>query len=119
MAVLNQPRLRQQRFVAVIAAIALTFDHGACAWAEDAKDVRAGQELALRVCSPCHVAAQPSVPTFAEIARGSHVSPEALGTFLRATHSNVSHPGAMPHIDLTDEQIRLISDYLASLREAK
>ena len=116
---LNQPMLRQRRFAAVFAAIVLTFDHGACAGAEDAKDVRAGQELALRVCSPCHIVAQPSGPTFAEIAKGSHASLEALRTFLRTSHSSVSHPATMPHLDLTAEQIRLISDDLASLREAK
>jgi mono/diheme cytochrome c family protein len=116
---LNQPKLRRQRFTVAILAIALTTGHGACAWAEDAKDVRAGEDLASKICSPCHVVIKPSGPSFAEIAKGSHASSESLRTFLRTTQNSVSHPGAMPNLDLTAEQIRLISEYLASLREAK
>ncbi len=98
------------------------------AWADEASDVRAGQELAERACSPCHVVAPQAVegrlsgsaaPSFAEIAKAGKAALESLGAFLRSTHNSVSHPGAMPSPELTEKQIRLISAYMATLRQAK
>jgi hypothetical protein len=58
-------------------------------------------------------------PTFAEIANGGHAAPDTLLAFLRSTHSDVSHPGAMPNPGLTERQIDQISAYLGSLRATK
>ena len=61
----------------------------------------------------------PSGPSLEEIAKGSKAAPEALRIFLLSTQSNVGHPGSMPNPKLTEDQIRLISAYLSSLRNAK
>lgn len=96
--------------------------------ADNAKDIRAGEALAMKACLPCHVipshpsqqqASPPSGPPFEEIAKGSKAAPEALRVFLLSTRSNVSHPGAMPNPGLTEDEIPLISAYLASLRKVK
>lgn len=84
--------------------------------ADESADARAGQELAIKACSPCHVVSAPTGPSFADIAKGQHAEPEALRDFMRSTHSDVSHPGAMPTPELTDGQIEEIAAYLATLR---
>ena len=43
-----------------------------------------------------------------DIAKSEYGSPAPLENFLRSTHSNVSHPGGMPNISLSGEQIRTI-----------
>ena len=88
-------------------------------WADEASDIRSGQALASKVCLPCHVVAERPGPTFAEIAKGGHAAPDTLLAFLRSTHSNVSHPVAMPNPGLTEGQIDQISAYLGSLRATK
>ena len=87
--------------------------------ADDQNNARSGEQLAQELCSPCHLVGQLSGPSFADIARGDRASPDALRDFLRSTHANVSHPGAMPTPDLSDDQIRSIAAYLSSLRGAK
>jgi mono/diheme cytochrome c family protein len=91
--------------------------------ADDAA-ARAGQELAQKKCSPCHVITpsgqsqtHSGAPSFEEIAAGSKRTREALRAFLLSTNSNVSHPGGMPAPRLTEDQIDLIFAYLSSLRE--
>ncbi len=91
----------------------------AVAWADDASDIRAGQDLAAKVCSPCHAVAGPPGLSFAEIAKGTHVAPDALRALLTSTQSDVSHPYAMPNPELTERQIEEISAYLGRLRGAK
>jgi cytochrome c2 len=49
-----------------IVTIAVTIGMCPDAWADEASDIRAGQELASKVCSPCHVVAERPGPTFAE-----------------------------------------------------
>ena len=88
------------------------------AWPDEISDIRAGQELARR-----------SVRRVMSLRSGrgrlSLKSPKAnsrpvtLLAFLRSTHSNVSHPGAMPNPGLTEQQIDQISAYLGSLRTTK
>ena len=87
--------------------------------ADDQNNARSGEQLAQKLCSPCHLVGQLSGPSFADIARGDRASPDALRNFLRSTHANVSHPGAMPNPELSDEQIRSIAAYLSSLRGAQ
>jgi cytochrome c2 len=55
------------------------------ALANEASDVKAGQALAIKVCSPCHVVSQPVGPPFAEIAKGPRAAPDALRNFLHST----------------------------------
>jgi mono/diheme cytochrome c family protein len=110
---------RCARFGPTAATIVATFGLSARAWADEASEARAGQELAAKICSPCHVVGETPGPPFAEIAKGERAAPEALRDFLHATHSNMSHPGAMPNPELTDAQIEEIAAYLATLRAAK
>ena len=114
-------RLSRRRawFTPTVAAIVASFGLTARAWADEASEARAGQELATKVCSPCHVVAETPGPPFSQIAKGERAAPEALRDFLHATHSNMSHPGAMPNPELTEGQIEEISAYLATLRAAK
>jgi mono/diheme cytochrome c family protein len=91
----------------------------------DTKDVQAGRELSLKMCSSCH--AMPSQSSkepalsltgapFPEIAKGSKATHENLRVFLLSTHSNIAHPGGMPRLELTETQIWQIAAYLSSLR---
>lgn len=98
------------------------------AQADDAEAVRAGWALAVKECSSCHVIAAPPIsnhthppvgPSFEVIAKGTKSTPEALRAFLLSTHSNISHPGAMPRPPLTEDQIRLIAAYMSSLRAGR
>jgi mono/diheme cytochrome c family protein len=100
-------------------AIAAALGMGAAAWADEASDIREGQDLAAKVCSPCHAVAAPPGLSFAEIAKGTHAAPDALRALLTSTQSDVSHPYAMPNPELTERQIDEISAYLGSLRGAK
>ena len=100
-------------------AIGATISLCAVACADEASDARAGQDLAIKVCSQCHVVSERVGPPFAEIAKGPHAAPEALRDFLRSTHSDVAHPNAMPAPELTERQIDEIAAYIASLRGAK
>jgi mono/diheme cytochrome c family protein len=87
--------------------------------AEDQNDAHSGEQLAQKLCSSCHLVGQLPGPSFVDLAKGDHASPDTLRNFLRSTHSDVSHPGGMPNPGLSDEQIRSIAAYLSSLRGAK
>jgi mono/diheme cytochrome c family protein len=110
---------RRRTLVGAIMAIAATSDQWTRCWAQEVKDVHAGYELASKVCSPCHVVAPLPGPSFMDIAKSQYGSPAPLENFLRSTHSDVGHPGGMPNISLSREQIRTISAYIGSLREAR
>ena len=101
--------------VAVGAMIVL----GGAAFADEASEVKAGQELAEKICTPCHVVSEKVGSPFPDIAKGDHATPAALRDFLRTTHSDVSHPGAMPTQELTEQEIDELAAYIASLRPAK
>ena len=125
---IGKNRAGQKSFVRAVFVLIATLSFVAAACADDARNIREGKELAMTVCSPCHVIApQPSQqpappppgPSFEEIAKGSKASPETLRIFLLSTQSNVGHPGGMPNPKLTEAQIRLISAYLSSLRNTK
>ncbi len=104
---------------ALVAAGLLLIAGCAGAAAEEAGDVRAGEALAIKACSPCHIVSEREGPPFAQIAKGPHATPNALRDFLRSTHSDVSHLSSMPTPELTEQQIDDIAAYIASLRTAK
>ncbi len=114
------------RLVVIVAGVT-AFCLPALAGPYDVQDVQAGKQLAITVCSPCHYVSSestrkrtslpPGAP-FSDIAKGSKGTHENLRTFLLSTQSNVRHPGAMPFLGLTDQQIWQIAAYLASLRDA-
>jgi hypothetical protein len=109
-------RQRRRISIGAILAIAAMNDQWTGCWAQEVKDVHTGYQLASRVCSPCHLVAPLPGPSFMDIANSEYGSPAPLENFLRSTHSNVSHPGGMPSISLSGEQIRTISAYIGSLR---
>lgn len=100
-------------------ALAAAIGMGAAARAGEASDIRAGQALAEKACSPCHVLGERPGPPFAEIARGGHATPNALRALLHSTQSNASHPNAMTNPELTERQIDEISAYIISLSATK
>ena len=96
--------------------------------AESAPAFQAGKDLAVDLCAPCHIVSPQTseprrlglaAPSFLDIAQGPKAAPEALRGFLRSTNSSVAHPAAMPHLELTDEQIEAIAAYLSSLRQPR
>jgi cytochrome c551/c552 len=97
------------------AALAFAAALAAPALADQAKD---GEALADRLCGRCHVVSQQVGPAFVDIAKGAHASRDALRDFLRGTHSDVSHPNAMPAPELSEQQIDVLAAYIASLHGA-
>ena len=108
--------MRLNRTILAALAAITTLAHS---WADEGSETRTGQELAAKLCSPCHAVSPPIGPSFTDIAKGSKAEPEALRDFLNSTQSNVSHPSAMPRLDLTEREIDQISAYLQALRQAK
>jgi mono/diheme cytochrome c family protein len=91
-------------------------------------DARAGEALAANVCAPCHALPaqaggnqKSALPgrSFLEIANSDKAAPGALWEFLHTANNSVSHPGNMPSPMLNEDQIRLISAYIATLRASK
>jgi mono/diheme cytochrome c family protein len=114
----TQGPIGRRRLTSVALAIGASLAASGSASADESADAQAGRELAVKVCSPCHVVSQPVGPSFAVIAKGQRAEPGALANFLRSTHSDVSHPNGMPTQQLTDRQIEEISAFLATLRGA-
>ena len=80
-------------------------------------DVPSGRNLALRICSDCHIVADDQrrpatdgAPTFAAIARDPKTTPLSLGAFLRSTHTN------MPNLILSQSETDDLVSYILSLR---
>lgn len=88
--------------------------------------VTVGRQLALEVCSVCHVAAPDQsfaprldqrTPNFDEIANRPNVSAEVLSHFIKTTHwDERTIPITMPDPMLTDEQVSQVVSYILSLR---
>jgi mono/diheme cytochrome c family protein len=81
-----------------------------------ADEVKDGAALADRLCAQCHVVSREVGPAFIDIAEGPHASRGALSDFLRSTHSDVSHPNAMPAPELSPHEVDSLAAYIASLR---
>jgi hypothetical protein len=96
---------RRRTLICAILAIATTHDQWTRSWAQDVKNVHAGYELASKVCSPCHVVAPLPAPSFMDIAKSQYGSLAPLESLLRSTHSDVSHPGGMPNISLSENKL--------------
>ena len=89
-------------------------------------DVRKGHQLAIVVCSTCHVAAadqptlpilHPPAPAFEAIVQRKDVSADSLRAFLRTTHFDLKSQQGMPDQQLAEFQIREVVAYLLSLRK--
>ncbi len=94
--------------------------------AEDAS-ITAGRQLALEVCSVCHVVAPDQrfaprldqrTPNFEEIANRPGMSAEFVSHFIKTTHWDESTiPMTMPDPMLTDDQVSEVASYILSLRK--
>jgi mono/diheme cytochrome c family protein len=90
-----------------------------------ARQLAEGHDLAMALCSVCHVVAadQQGVPVmshpgppFRDIANQPGITPQSLRTFLLITHSTTEPPFAMPNPRLSDPQIDAMIAYILSLR---
>ena len=96
---------------------ALTFSSGAMAQGVGA-DAAAGKQLALELCSGCHVVAEDQVrpaidvvPAFAVIANKRETTDFRIRVFLQDT----PHP-VMPNFIFADDEIENLIAYIFSLR---
>ena len=86
-----------------------------------------GRQLALKVCSACHLVAStqdfspllnPPAPPFADIANRPDTTRASLRQFVAATHwDQKSLPLTMPNPLLIDSQIGDVVAYILSLRK--
>jgi mono/diheme cytochrome c family protein len=98
-------------------------------WAQEASvtdDVQQGHQLAVLVCSNCHIAAhdqpfvpilRPSAPSFESVAQRNNTSADSLRTFLTTTHRDIKNPEGMSNPQLLDFQIKQVAAYILSLRK--
>ncbi len=104
---------------------------GLCAWsacassADEASQER-GRQIALKVCSACHVVAteqefspllNPPGPPFAEIVNRASLTRASLRHFITSTHwDERTVPLRMPNPELLDSQVTDVVTYILSLR---
>lgn len=88
------------------------------ALAQEQGNANAGRDLALSVCSNCHLVAErqshapmDSVPSFDAIARNTSLTPDRLRTFLAKPH------WPMPDLQLSRQQIEDQVAYFGQLRQ--
>jgi hypothetical protein len=98
-------------------------------WAQETnvtKDVKEGRELAVIICSNCHVVShdqsfepilRPPAPSFESIAQRNNISADSVQTFLTTTHRNAGDPKGMPNPQLIDVHAKQVAAYLLSLRK--
>ena len=108
---------RRRGLVSAILIIGALSSLAARCLAEEMKDIAAGHDVASRMCSQCHLIGPLPGPPFMDIAKSEYGAPASLESFLRSTHSDISHPGGMPRMQLSADQIRAIAAYIKSLRE--
>lgn len=102
----------QFRIVAIILLLG-----AAPAWAQDAQ---AGHDIATKWCANCHVVEvkgpavrNDAVPSFRAIAQMNSTTAASLAAFLATPHPR------MPNYTLSRQEIRDVSAYILSLRDAK
>jgi len=98
-------------------------------WAQPvstSEEVQKGHQLAVMVCSACHLAApdqeslpirRPAAPAFSAIAQRPNLSAESLETFLMTTHRGLDKPTGMANPQLLDSQVKEVTAYILSLRK--
>jgi cytochrome c1 len=96
--------------------------------AQQTNDVADGRDLALQVCTFCHVVTsnqqfppilRPPAPTFRSIADRPTTTGASLAAFMRLPHKDLPMPNEMPNLQLSDEQIGKLVAYILSLRGQK
>jgi mono/diheme cytochrome c family protein len=109
-----------------LATVLLTFISAAQAQTSpQALQFAEGHELALTLCSVCHIAAPDQGgapvmsnpgPPFRDIANNPAITPAALRTFLLTAHANTVPPFTMPNPQLSDQQINAMIAYILGMR---
>ena len=111
--------------VALGAAMVLSGAARAQTPADERGDIALGRELALTICSACHVVAakqspppirRDPAPSFAAIANRQGVTAATLTQFVTTTHETVKNPYAMPNPQLVAYQVGPLVSYILSLR---
>ena len=91
----------------------------------DAQDLKRGREIALLVCTSCHVVEpdqkytvilRPPAPPFESIAQRPSTTAESIRKHLKTTHRDAENPNGMPNPQLIDSYIEQVTAYLLSLR---
>lgn len=87
-----------------------------------------GHQLALQICSACHIAAPDQsappiltnpAPSFQTIADRPGTSAASLQNFLLSIHLSLANGKDMPNPQLTEDQANDLAAYVMSLRRAK
>ena len=90
-------------------------------------ELLAGHDLALQICGYCHVTAadqqvapilRPPAPPFRRIADKPGLTDEVLAHYLLGAHTRTGKRPGMPDPELNGDEVRLLIDYLLSLRNA-
>jgi mono/diheme cytochrome c family protein len=118
---------RNANIFAVVASSTIMSHAAVASEATDEAKLKAGHDLALLVCSACHVVGPdqsypPSLtnpaPAFADIANRPGTTAVSLQKFLSAMHGNLrSIPRQMPDPMLMDNQKAEVVTYIMSLRQ--
>jgi mono/diheme cytochrome c family protein len=96
--------------------------------ADDDAEVAKGHQLALEICSACHVAApdQRTPPILSEpppsletLANKPGATAASVQKFLLTIHLSMANGKDMPNPELTEDQARDLGLYVMSLRKTK
>jgi mono/diheme cytochrome c family protein len=96
--------------------------------ADDADQVANGHQLALEICSACHIAApdqrtRPILteppPSLETLANKPGATAESVQKFLLTIHLSLANGKDMPNPEVTEDQARDLAAYVMSLRKAK
>lgn len=114
-----------RRLAAILAVLACSQAHAAAPRLSTAIVAR-GEHLSRLICAQCHVVAadqtepprlEQHTPSFEEIAQWPRTSKKSLRRFITRTHWDMrTLPITMPNPELTDEQVRAVTEYILSLR---
>jgi cytochrome c553 len=89
-------------------------------------DSRSGQDVAVRICTACHVVSQdqpnptilqPAAPSFRSIANRPGMTAVTVRHFIITTHTTLSLPRNMPNPQLSEDQATAVAAYLVSQRK--
>jgi mono/diheme cytochrome c family protein len=112
--------------VIAIAALSAVAIHAAAA--DDAGQVAHGHQLALEICSACHVAGpdqktppilEKPAPSLASIANRTGTTAASIEKFLLTIHLSLANGKDMPNPELREDQARDLAAYVMSLRKVK
>ncbi len=115
---------RTRLFATMVLAGAAT--HAAAA--DDADEVANGHQLALEICSACHIAApdqkttpilNPPAPSLEALANKPGATAASVQKFLLTIHLSLANGKDMPNPELTEDQARDLALYVMSLRKTK